>query len=181
MRGRGRRAGQPGISQTGADVRRHPVPDLIARAALAQSGHGGVAVLRQRARQQAGAGLAEQAGTAGLGYWFWDADLARYEQVAGLPNVGPGRIDAFQAPLLCDPGTRFTYGINTDWLGRVVEAVTGQGLDVVVKEAITGPLGLDHTRFRVDPASGICASIPFVSSPGRPRSRCKPRPWSAGA
>ena len=28
--------------------------------------------------------------TAGLGYWFWDADLKRYEQVTGLPNVVPG-------------------------------------------------------------------------------------------
>jgi CubicO group peptidase (beta-lactamase class C family) len=49
--------------------------------------------------------------------------------------------------MVADPGTRFVYGINTDWLGRVVEAVTGKGLDVVVKESITGPLGMDNTSF----------------------------------
>jgi methyl acetate hydrolase len=85
--------------------------------------------------------------TSGLAYWFWDENVARYEQLTGLPNVVPGLIDAFTVPMVADPGTRFVYGINTDWLGRVVEAVTGQGLDVVVKEAITAPLGMDSTSF----------------------------------
>jgi CubicO group peptidase (beta-lactamase class C family) len=89
--------------------------------------------------------------TSGLGYWFFDADLARYEQVTGTPNV-LGGAGAFKAPLLHDPGARFTYGINTDWLGKVIEAVTGQGLDVVVKEKITGPLGMTDTMFLLDRA-----------------------------
>jgi methyl acetate hydrolase len=88
--------------------------------------------------------------TSGLGYWFFDADLMRYEQVTGLPNVVPGKAEAFKAPLVADPGTIYTYGINTDWLGRVVEAVAGTALDVVVKEKITGPLGMDDTMFRLD-------------------------------
>jgi methyl acetate hydrolase len=88
--------------------------------------------------------------TSGLAYWFWDENVARYEQLTGLPNVVPGRIDAFTVPMVADPGTRFVYGINTDWLGRVVEAVTGKGLDVVVKEAITGPLGMDSTSFTLN-------------------------------
>ncbi|MDT7744430.1 MAG: methyl acetate hydrolase, partial [Actinomycetota bacterium] len=71
--------------------------------------------------------------TSGLGYFFWNADLVKYEQVTGLPNVVPGDISAFRAPMVADPGTRFEYGINTDWLGRVVEAVAGTTLDVVVK------------------------------------------------
>ncbi|MDD7926505.1 serine hydrolase domain-containing protein [Actinomycetospora chibensis] len=89
--------------------------------------------------------------TSGLGYWFFDADLARYEQVTGTPNV-LGGAGAFKAPLLHDPGARFTYGINTDWLGKVIEAVTGQGLDVVVKEKITGPLAMADTMFLLDAA-----------------------------
>jgi CubicO group peptidase (beta-lactamase class C family) len=88
--------------------------------------------------------------TSGLSYWFWDADLLRYEQVTGLPNVVPGKMEAFRAPLVADPGTRFVYGINTDWLGRVVEAVAGTTLDVVLEERITGPLGMDDTMFRLD-------------------------------
>jgi len=89
--------------------------------------------------------------TSGLGYWFWDADIARYEKVAGIPAPGAGRLDAFKAPMVADPGTRFSYGINTDWLGRVVEAVAGTGLDVVIKEGVTGPLGMDGTSFTLPP------------------------------
>ncbi|HEY5880820.1 MAG TPA: serine hydrolase domain-containing protein [Nakamurella sp.] len=69
-----------------------------------------------------------------------------------MPNVVPGSAEAFKAPLLFDPGTRFNYGINTDWLGRVVEAVAGTTLDVVIRDRVTGPLGMRDTMFRLDPA-----------------------------
>ncbi|MGH3167922.1 MAG: serine hydrolase domain-containing protein [Trebonia sp.] len=85
--------------------------------------------------------------TTGLAYGFWNADIAKYQQITGLPSASDGRLEAFRAPMVADPGTRFVYGINTDWLGRVVEAVTGKGLDVVVKEGVTGPLGMDSTSF----------------------------------
>jgi methyl acetate hydrolase len=88
--------------------------------------------------------------TTGLGYWFWNADLAKYEKVTGLPNVVPGSAEAFKAPMVADPGTQFVYGINIDWLGKVAEAVAGQSLDVVIKEGITGPLGMGDTMFRLD-------------------------------
>jgi methyl acetate hydrolase len=88
--------------------------------------------------------------TSGLSYWFWNTDIARYEAVTGIPNVGEGSAEAFNAPLVADPGTRFEYGINIDWLGKVIEAVAGQGLDVVIKENITGPLGMDDTMFLLD-------------------------------
>ena len=88
--------------------------------------------------------------TSGLAYWFWNADLARYEAVTGIPNVVPGSAEAFKAPLVADPGKTFEYGINTDWLGKVIEAAAGQGLDVVIKENITGPLGMDDTMFLLD-------------------------------
>ncbi len=89
--------------------------------------------------------------TSGLTYWFWNADMVRYEKVSGIPNVVPGSADAFKAPLVADPGTKFEYGINIDWLGKVVEAVTGHGLDVAVKEGVTGPLGMGDTAFVLDP------------------------------
>jgi methyl acetate hydrolase len=85
--------------------------------------------------------------TTGLGYWFWSDLLARWEQATGVPNVVAGSDASFTAPMLADPGAAFIYGINIDWLGRVVEAVTGSGLDVAVKEGITGPLGMDQTTF----------------------------------
>ena len=88
--------------------------------------------------------------TAGCAYWFWNADMVRWESVTGTPNVLSGSNVIFTAPLVADPGTRFEYGINTDWLGKVVEAASGTTLDVAVKEGITGPLGMDVTAFLMD-------------------------------
>ena len=85
--------------------------------------------------------------TTGLGYWFWNEQLVRWEKVTGTPNVVAGSNAAFTAPLLFDPGTTFNYGINTDWLGKVVEAVSGVTLDVAIKEGVTGPLGMHNTTF----------------------------------
>ncbi|MDT3445069.1 serine hydrolase domain-containing protein [Pseudofrankia sp. BMG5.37] len=98
--------------------------------------------------------------TSGLGYWFWNADLVRFEKVTGVPNVVPGSAEAFKAPLVADPGTEFVYGINTDWLGKVVEAVAGKTLDVVIKEGVTGPLGMNDTMFRLDEArTANCVTV----------------------
>ena len=85
--------------------------------------------------------------TAGLGYWFWNADVARWESVTGTPNVLSGDRAIFTAPLIADPGTRFEYGVNTDWLGLVVEVVSGQPLDKYLDENVLGPLGMTHTTF----------------------------------
>ncbi len=85
--------------------------------------------------------------TTGLGYWFWSEELVRWESVTGVPNVVAGSRASLTAPMLADPGEAFIYGINIDWLGKVVEAVTGVGLDVAVKEGVTGPLGMEQTTF----------------------------------
>jgi methyl acetate hydrolase len=90
--------------------------------------------------------------TTGLTYWFWNADMARWHEVTGTPNVLSGSMDIFKAPLVADPGTRYEYGINTDWLGRVVEAAGGQSLRDHLDEHILGPLGMTSTAFLIDDA-----------------------------
>ncbi len=85
--------------------------------------------------------------TSGLGYWFWSEDLVEWEKATGVPNVVAGVRSSLTGPLLADPGSAFIYGINIDWLGQVIEAVTGLTLDVAIKQGITGPLGMDHTTF----------------------------------
>ena len=87
--------------------------------------------------------------TSGLAYWFWNSDIDRYEQVTGVPNILPGSNEAFSAPLVGDPGAIFEYGINSDWLGRVVEAVSGLSLADYFDEHITGPLGMTNTTRRM--------------------------------
>lgn len=44
------------------------------------------------------------------------------------------------------PGERFDYSnTNTILLGKVIESVTGQPIQSVLKERVTGPLGMDQT------------------------------------
>ncbi len=85
--------------------------------------------------------------TAGCSYWFGNANLARYQEVTGLPDIIESRLGALEAPLMSDPGTRWEYGINIDWLGRVIEAVTGQDLAAYLAEHVTGPLEMTSTTF----------------------------------
>ena len=87
--------------------------------------------------------------TSGLTYWFWNEDVTRWEQVTGTPNVLSGDEAIFTAPLVADPGTTYEYGINTDWLGRVVEAASDTPLDVYITERILKPLGMEHTAFAI--------------------------------
>lgn len=85
--------------------------------------------------------------TTGLGYPFYNADLARWHTVTGTPPMMSGLNAVFTAPLTYDPGTRFQYGTSTDWLGSVVEVVTGQPLQGYLDANIFGPLGMNDTTF----------------------------------
>ena len=89
--------------------------------------------------------------TSGCGYWFGNAELARFQQLTGLPDIIESRLAALHAPLVSDPGTRWEYGISIDWLGRVIETVTGQDLSTYLKEHVTGPLGMTDTTFSPAP------------------------------
>jgi CubicO group peptidase (beta-lactamase class C family) len=85
--------------------------------------------------------------TSGLSYWFWNADIVKWESLTSTGNSLAGTADAFSAPLVADPGTVFEYGINTDWLGLVIEAAGGQKLDAYFDEHILGPLGMHDATF----------------------------------
>ncbi|MBV9414842.1 MAG: beta-lactamase family protein [Solirubrobacterales bacterium] len=87
--------------------------------------------------------------TTGLSYWFWNADIVRWETLNGTPNVMSGLSAIFSAPLTADPGTRCEYGINTEWLGKVIEATSGVKLDEAIRQGVTEPLGMDQTAFRI--------------------------------
>lgn len=50
-------------------------------------------------------------------------------------------------PLVHQPGDRFTYGLNTDVLGYLVEVVSGLSLDAYFKQYIFDPLGMKDTYF----------------------------------
>ena len=92
--------------------------------------------------------------TSGQTYWFWNADLVRWHEVTGTPDVLSGSMDIFKAPMVAEPGAAYEYGINTDWLGRVVEAAGGLSLRDHFAEHILGPLGMTSTTFLMTPEQG---------------------------
>lgn len=56
-----------------------------------------------------------------------------------------------KVPLAFDPGSDWNYGISIDVLGRVIEVVSGQTLDVFLQKAIFDPLDMPDTSFSVPP------------------------------
>ena len=50
-------------------------------------------------------------------------------------------------PLFHQPGEKFTYGLNTDVLGYLVEVVSGMSLDAFFHKRIFEPLGMKDTYF----------------------------------
>jgi len=85
--------------------------------------------------------------TAGFTYEMWDGNTQRYVKQTGMPSTPSGKIAALRMPLMFDPGERWEYGVNLDWVGLLVQAVSGQPLDVYFHKHITGPLGMKDTGF----------------------------------
>ena len=50
-------------------------------------------------------------------------------------------------PLMHQPGEKWTYGLNTDVLGYLVEVISGQPLDEFFRKRIFEPLGMNDTYF----------------------------------
>ncbi len=83
---------------------------------------------------------------AGIGSSMMNAIYAK----AGIPtgfvsekiNLGEKIRALGKLPLAHNPGERFTYGLNTDVLGYLVEVVSGESFDVYLKNHLFEPLGM---------------------------------------
>src|SRR6202043_4096911 len=90
--------------------------------------------------------------TSGFTYSIWSENISRYEKVTGMPDIGYSMNGAFKAPLEFEPGERWQYGIGMDWVGKLVEAVTDQSLEVYFREHIFAPLGMSNSGFLISGA-----------------------------
>jgi len=89
--------------------------------------------------------------TSGLGYGFTSPIVRDFK-----PRNG----DTFEVgPLLFDPGADWIYGTSTDWVGRLVESVSGKDLDTYFRERILGPLGMRDSYFNV-PETALPRLVP---------------------
>lgn len=85
--------------------------------------------------------------TSGFCYEFFSADDLKYRTAKNIPTVVSCSNASIKTVLLHDPGERWTYGVNIDWLGKIVEQQRGKRLGEVMKERIFGPLGIADMAF----------------------------------
>ena len=89
--------------------------------------------------------------TAGFSYDIWNADIAKYMEAKKIPGIISCQNVALTTPLLFDPGEKWDYGINIDWAGKMVEAVSGKRLGAYMAENLFTPLGMTSTAFKITP------------------------------
>lgn len=72
---------------------------------------------------------------------------------SGLGDFNASLLDRMKIlgslPLLHQPGEKFTYGLNSDLLGCIVEVVSGLSLEAYCQKNIFDPLGMKDTYFNV--------------------------------
>lgn len=90
--------------------------------------------------------------TAGFSYETWNASILTYQAATGTPGIISCQNAALGTPLLFDPGDRWEYGISIDWIGKMVEAVSGQRLGECFRDHLFLPLGMRDTAFRITEA-----------------------------
>jgi len=89
--------------------------------------------------------------TSGFTYRLWDAEAIKYvNAVEKVP--APERFKLPRTPLMFDPGERWQYGTSIDWVGRIVETISGEPLETHFKKYIFEPLGMKDTTFEITAA-----------------------------
>jgi methyl acetate hydrolase len=90
--------------------------------------------------------------TSGLCYEFFSGDDLKFRTARNIPTVVSSSFESIRTVLLHDPGAAWTYGVNLDWLGRIVEKTRDKRLGDVMKERIFEPLGMKEIGFRMTDA-----------------------------
>jgi methyl acetate hydrolase len=112
--------------------------------------------------------------TAGFAYDLWNGDIVQYLEKTGTPGITTCQNAALKTPIMTDPGTRWEYGTNIDFVGKAVEAVSGKRLDAYLRDHMFAPLGMSDTGFKIGESQrkrlvgmhargedGTLAAIPF--------------------
>src|SRR5262249_44840805 len=88
--------------------------------------------------------------TSGFVYRLWDAKAVRYANSLALLPPAQRKL-APRTPLMFDPGEHWQYGTGIDHVGRIVESVSGEALDVYFRKNILDPLRMNDTAFVITP------------------------------
>jgi CubicO group peptidase (beta-lactamase class C family) len=120
--------------------------------------------------------------TAGYVYEIWNANALKGSQLGVTPSLfSEGNYLA--APLAFQPGTAWEYGINTDWLGVLVERLSGQRLADYFDEHIFMPLGMADTFYEL-PENKLDRSVMMMARAAEglvPLPSFQPTPMKKGS
>lgn len=75
--------------------------------------------------------------------------LPGFADVKAAPSLAAMADRLATLPLVYEPGTKWSYSISLDLLGRVIEVVSGQPFDAFLKARLFDPLGMTSTSFMV--------------------------------
>lgn len=111
--------------------------------------------------------------TSGLSYRFLEGKESAYHALNvsdGLDQPGLSLTENLSrlaaAPLTFAPGERWLYSLGLDVLGGILEKAANRSLPDLVRETVTGPLGLADTDFAVaDPAR---LAVPYANAAPEP-------------
>ena len=83
--------------------------------------------------------------------------VSRLQAIPGFGGVKAPSLKAFadrlaKLPLVYQPGTKWSYSVSLDLLGRVIEVASGQPFDTFLKSRILEPCGMKDTFFTVPAA-----------------------------
>ena len=86
--------------------------------------------------------------TGGYVYEFWNANAKKASELGVSESLFSGG-NYLAAPLAFEAGTAWEYGINTDWLGVIIERISGQRLSAYFDENIFDPLRMVDTFYEL--------------------------------
>ncbi len=93
--------------------------------------------------------------TSGIGYGFINPEMQFFYEKEDIPDgfvVSGARLGdkiklLAKQPLLHEPGEKWTYGLNTDVVGYLVEVLSGMSLEEFFQTRIFTPLGMTESYF----------------------------------
>jgi CubicO group peptidase (beta-lactamase class C family) len=78
--------------------------------------------------------------TSGFGYEFKDGRLQAFDKKGW---------EYEDMPRLFEAGKEWHYGTSLDWVGKIIEKVSGENLETYLRKNVTGPLKMNSTWFNV--------------------------------
>tara|TARA_R110002051_G_scaffold100879_2_gene171299 strand:- start:17737 stop:18888 length:1152 start_codon:yes stop_codon:yes gene_type:complete len=78
--------------------------------------------------------------TSGFGYEFMNPRLQSFEK---------SDWNYEDMPRLFNSGESWVYGTSVDWVGKIIEKISGEDLETYLRKNVTGPLKMNSTWFNV--------------------------------